>query len=238
MRPARAIVAGLCLVAAACRAGGIAPPAVWEPGLHACSFCRMTVVDRRFASQLVVPYEEPRFFDDMGCLSNYLSRQAALPAAAVVYVADHRTGAWIPAHAAVYTRVDASRRRWARTSSRTRRLRRARATRRPPAARRWSSATSFRPGYLEQRDDEPHQTEIDVWLCARLELVLSARSRWIQTFAAVFAGLAIAVASSGIDPQWRQRCPGFLTHCSVAPPARAVDGAADIGAFRRHRPHT
>lgn len=35
------------------------------------------------------------------------------------------------------------------------------------------------------------------WLCARQELVLSVRSRWTQTFAAVFAVLAIAIASSG-----------------------------------------
>src|SRR5262245_16823898 len=36
-----------------------------------------------------------------------------------------------------------------------------------------------------------------LWLCARQELQLSVRSRWTQTFAVVFAGLALAVASSG-----------------------------------------
>lgn len=35
------------------------------------------------------------------------------------------------------------------------------------------------------------------WLCAKQEIVLSTRSRWTQTFAAVFAVLALAVASSG-----------------------------------------
>lgn len=34
-------------------------------------------------------------------------------------------------------------------------------------------------------------------LCARQELRLAARSRWTQTFAGVFAGLALAVAGSG-----------------------------------------
>ncbi len=34
-------------------------------------------------------------------------------------------------------------------------------------------------------------------LCARLELILALRSRWTQIFAAVFAGLALAVAGSG-----------------------------------------
>jgi Cu-processing system permease protein len=36
-----------------------------------------------------------------------------------------------------------------------------------------------------------------MWLCARQELLLSVRSRWTQTFAVVFAALALIVASSG-----------------------------------------
>jgi Cu-processing system permease protein len=36
-----------------------------------------------------------------------------------------------------------------------------------------------------------------LWLCARQELRLAVRSRWTQTFAIVFAALALAVASSG-----------------------------------------
>jgi Cu-processing system permease protein len=35
------------------------------------------------------------------------------------------------------------------------------------------------------------------WLCARQEMTLAVRSRWTQIFAAVFAVLALAVASSG-----------------------------------------
>lgn len=36
-----------------------------------------------------------------------------------------------------------------------------------------------------------------LWLCARYELVLAVRSRWLQMFAVVFAGLALAVAGAG-----------------------------------------
>lgn len=36
-----------------------------------------------------------------------------------------------------------------------------------------------------------------IWLCARYELLLAVRSRWLQTFAVVFAALALAVAASG-----------------------------------------
>ena len=40
-------------------------------------------------------------------------------------------------------------------------------------------------------------TNSPIWLCARYELVLAVRSRWLQIFAVVFAGLALAVAGSG-----------------------------------------
>ncbi len=44
---------------------------------------------------------------------------------------------------------------------------------------------------MTSRDSSP------LWLCARQELVLAVRSRWIQMFAWVFATLALAVAGSG-----------------------------------------
>lgn len=36
-----------------------------------------------------------------------------------------------------------------------------------------------------------------MWLCARYELLLAVRSRWLQIFAIVFAGLSLAVAGAG-----------------------------------------
>jgi copper chaperone NosL len=64
----------------------------------------MAVSDARFAAQLVAPGELPRFFDDLGCLADYLKAGKA-PANAVAFVADHRTKVWFQAADAVYTRV-------------------------------------------------------------------------------------------------------------------------------------
>ena len=55
----------------------------------------------RTAAQLVSPGEEPLFFDDLGCLGRYL-REHPVRRGAVAYVADHRTGRWVPAREAVY----------------------------------------------------------------------------------------------------------------------------------------
>jgi copper chaperone NosL len=101
VRPLAAVLA-VPLVATAC--GGALEPAALDPGHEACGFCRMTVSDPGFAGQLVAPGELPRFFDDLGCLADYL-KQSGAPPQAVAFVADHRTKAWLRADRAIYTRV-------------------------------------------------------------------------------------------------------------------------------------
>jgi copper chaperone NosL len=97
-----AITVALAAIAA-CRSG---PPAPAElvPGNEFCASCRMTVSERRFASQIVAPGEEPLFFDDHGCLRDFLRARPA-PAGGAAFVADHRTLQWVEAAHAVYTRV-------------------------------------------------------------------------------------------------------------------------------------
>jgi len=93
----------LLALAGACDRGA-REPADLDTLHEPCAFCRMMVSDRRFAAQLLAPSEEPRFFDDIGCLSQFLKGSPA-PRGTVCYVADHRTRAWLPARAACYTRV-------------------------------------------------------------------------------------------------------------------------------------
>lgn len=105
---ARTVSVAIVATVAASGACGSGPPApaVLDSGRDACAYCRMIVSDRRFASQIAAPLEEPKFFDDLGCLANYLKGAGSLDARAVVYVADHSTLAWVPARAAVFTRVE------------------------------------------------------------------------------------------------------------------------------------
>ena len=98
----RALVLVLVCVAAC---GGAPGAAALQPGTP-CSHCRMTVVDPKLASQLVAPAEEPRFFDDLGCLTAYLAAHPPAPDARA-FVADHGSGGWIDAARAVYSRSEA-----------------------------------------------------------------------------------------------------------------------------------
>jgi len=99
-----AIAAAAVLVGAVigCAAGAPSPAAL-DTKQDTCSSCRMTVSDQRLAAQIVSPGEEPRFFDDLGCLGKFLDEHQ-LPDA-VVFVADHRTGEWTSASSAVYARL-------------------------------------------------------------------------------------------------------------------------------------
>ena len=94
--------ATLAAIALAACASGPPPPATLDTTSEPCAWCRMAVSDARTAAQLVAPSEEPRFFDDVGCLAHYLAGARTRPGA-VAYVADHRTRAWVRADLALYT---------------------------------------------------------------------------------------------------------------------------------------
>jgi copper chaperone NosL len=113
MRPARAhlaaafvplLAASQAAMTASCSAGPARPAAV-DTLNDTCGSCRMAVSDKHFSAQIVAPGEEPRFFDDLRCLRDYLLRAPSLPPRAVAYVADHRTGSWVRAARAIYIEV-------------------------------------------------------------------------------------------------------------------------------------
>jgi copper chaperone NosL len=99
----RAVSLVVAALAAAC-ASAPADPVAIDLGRDACRHCRMAIVSNATAAQVVAPGDEPLLFDDLGCLRDHLA--SAKPAAdAVVFVADHRTGQWVPAHRAVITKA-------------------------------------------------------------------------------------------------------------------------------------
>jgi len=68
-----------------------------------CRSCRMPVSDRRLCAQLVAAGEEPRFFDDIACLRDDLIQHPPVRGS-VAYVADHRSGEWVKAGQAVFSK--------------------------------------------------------------------------------------------------------------------------------------
>ena len=101
----RRLAAALALALALAGCGRPAGPVQPDTKHDACGWCRMAVSDLRFAAQLVAPSEEPRFFDDVGCLATFLKSGGAPASGQVAWVADHRTKQWVRASSAVYTKV-------------------------------------------------------------------------------------------------------------------------------------
>lgn len=96
----RIVVLALVVGSSAC--AGLPEP-VDVSQSDACTFCRMAVSDPHVAAQIVARGEEPRFFDDIGCLAGWL-KDARAADGAIAFVADHRTGKWALAETAVYTK--------------------------------------------------------------------------------------------------------------------------------------
>jgi copper chaperone NosL len=92
------------LLTAGCAGSGAPGPVAIDLGQDACSHCRMAIVSKATGAEIVAAGEEPRLFDDLGCLRDFLAA-APPPPDAVVFVADHRTGAWVEARLAVFTRT-------------------------------------------------------------------------------------------------------------------------------------
>jgi len=93
----------LALAMSAC-SSGVPTPVTIDLANDVCAHCRMVISSRATAAQLLTPGEEPRLFDDLGCLRSDLER-AAPSAGTVIVVADHLTGDWLKVEDAVLTEV-------------------------------------------------------------------------------------------------------------------------------------
>ena len=100
MRSALRFAAVLPFVLVAACGGGAEGPAPVDTKNDACAWCRMSVSDLRFAAQLTAPGHEPKFFDDAGCLRDWLKAPRE-EAPWTAWVADHRTKEWVKATDAV-----------------------------------------------------------------------------------------------------------------------------------------
>lgn len=103
-RPAAALLLAAALLAASLLPScseAPAGPAELDTKHDPCAFCRMGVSDRRFAAQVTAPGEQPKFFDDAGCLRDWL-KEPTEKAPWTAWVSDHRTKEFVPAATAVF----------------------------------------------------------------------------------------------------------------------------------------
>jgi copper chaperone NosL len=103
LKAPRAVVLSVAVAALGCMSRDVSPSAV-DTRNDFCAFCRMPVSNARLAAQLAAPGDEARFFDDIGCLRGFLGQNQPLRRETAAFAADHRTGDWVLASAAVFSR--------------------------------------------------------------------------------------------------------------------------------------
>ena len=102
----RLLLVAVTLLLTACRATVIGPPQI-VVDRTACSHCGMFVSEPAYAAAYQAPGNDPRVFDDIGCLVNAVRQETAAPL--TIWLQDAAGSGWIAADDATF--VAASRTR-------------------------------------------------------------------------------------------------------------------------------
>jgi copper chaperone NosL len=92
------------LLSASCQQMGIEPVAIAAEDI--CSFCRMAISEKQYASELVTRDGDALKFDDIGCMVNYLGEKKQKEEIAAMFVTDFESRAWIRAEDAHYVKTE------------------------------------------------------------------------------------------------------------------------------------
>ena len=94
----------LCIlvVLVACASAEIAP--VPLENSDQCSFCRMAISEKQFASQIITEDEQVLKFDDVGCMLRYRKSAGAKLKTAAIFVTDYESRNWVKAEKAAFVR--------------------------------------------------------------------------------------------------------------------------------------
>jgi copper chaperone NosL len=80
-------------------------PIAW--GRDACAYCKMTIVDKHFAAEILTHKGKSFKFDDIACLRNYMKAENVKADDVDIYIADYANpdGEFINARNASYLRA-------------------------------------------------------------------------------------------------------------------------------------
>ena len=99
MSTLNAVLVAVALLAAACSAKAAGPPEI-VVDTTACSHCRMLISEPVYAAAYRAHGQEPRVFDEIGCMLE------ELPAGARVWVKDFETSEWLDGESAIFLRTE------------------------------------------------------------------------------------------------------------------------------------
>ena len=104
-RPLELVVAcgiALTVVLASCQQKAIEPVALEASDM--CSFCRMSISEKRYAAELIDDDGQAFKFDDIGCMANYIKQKRNNASIRATFVMDFDRREWLVAEKAFYVR--------------------------------------------------------------------------------------------------------------------------------------
>ena len=96
-----AILATLVVVAN-CQKTAIQPVAIEANDM--CSFCRMSISEKRYAAELIDSDGQASKFDDIGCMANFINQKKSSAPIRARFVMDLNRHEWLKAENAFYVR--------------------------------------------------------------------------------------------------------------------------------------
>jgi copper chaperone NosL len=86
----------------ACASGDVKPVPIEDGDM--CSFCRMAISEKQYASEMITDDERVLKFDDIGCMLRYRKKAGTELRPAAIFVTDYETRQWIKAQDATFLR--------------------------------------------------------------------------------------------------------------------------------------
>jgi copper chaperone NosL len=84
--------------------GGVPEPVEIALNEENCSYCRMAVSEREFAAEVVTASGSVDYFDDIGCLRDWVKEHRP-PESAGLFVVDRTSGEWLDAESAFFVQA-------------------------------------------------------------------------------------------------------------------------------------
>lgn len=92
----------LLVLLASCQTKTLEPVAIEANDM--CSFCRMSISEKRYAAELIDNEGQVFKFDDIGCMGNFIRQKRNNGSISAAFVMDFERREWLEAEKAAYVR--------------------------------------------------------------------------------------------------------------------------------------
>ena len=92
----------LLILLAGCQTKTLEPVSIEANDM--CSFCRMSISEKRYAAELIDSDGQVFKFDDIGCMGNFIKQKRLNSSISAAFVIDFERREWLKAEKAAYVR--------------------------------------------------------------------------------------------------------------------------------------